>query len=183
MGLRLTNTADYAIRAMVHLACQPAGTVCLKDEVAGACKVPASFLAKILRRLVRADLLSSTRGAKGGFRLARDPATISLLEVVGAIEGPLTVAPCTACPCNCPWCGACPADAVWREAQQQVERVLAASSLDQLAERARERLGGLTERLYEASNAECIAGRNTGISGNPEPAAMDGAQDVTAPGT
>jgi len=163
MGLRLTSTADYAIRAMIHLACRPDGTVCLKNEIAAACKVPPSFLAKILRRLVQADLLSSTRGAKGGFRLARPPEEISLLEVVRAIEGPLAVAPCTACPCDCPWCGACPADSVWQQAQHAVEQVLSASSLAQLADSARQRLDEFADRVYEVSNKECLQLRGRSV--------------------
>ncbi|MDQ7006713.1 MAG: Rrf2 family transcriptional regulator [Acidobacteriota bacterium] len=155
MGLKLTTTADYALRAMIHMAFLPAEEPALKDAVARACHVPSSFMAKILRRLVRAGLLSSTRGAKGGFRLARPAGEISVLDVVTAIEGPLAVAPCSSCPCDCPWCGACPADEVWREAQAKVEEVLRSRTLGDMVDNPRPGTKHLGERIYEVSNGEC----------------------------
>ena len=77
MGLRITSAADYAIRAMIHLACLPEGSQSLRDEIAESQGIPSSFMAKILRSLVRAELLRSARGAHGGFALARHPHEIS----------------------------------------------------------------------------------------------------------
>jgi len=87
MTLRLTRAADYAILAMLHLGSLPDGGAALADDIARAHDIPASFLAKILRQLVKAGLLRSTRGAHGGFSLERTTAGISLLEIVEAIEG------------------------------------------------------------------------------------------------
>ena len=55
MGLRLTSAADYAIRAMIHLACLPDGGVALRSEIAEAQYIPTSFMAKILRSLVPSE--------------------------------------------------------------------------------------------------------------------------------
>ena len=82
MALRITKADDYAIRAMIHLACLPDGRVALRQQIAEAQNIPASFMAKILRRLVRASLLNSARGVNGGFALARPAAEISLLDIV-----------------------------------------------------------------------------------------------------
>ena len=82
MGLKLTKADDYAVRAMIHLACLPDGRVAMRHEIAEAQGIPSSFMAKNLRSLVRARLLHSSRGVNGGFGLARAAREISLLENV-----------------------------------------------------------------------------------------------------
>lgn len=81
----VTQTTEYALRAMVHLA-EVAGASCTSREIAHATGVPRSYLSKIMRSLVRASLVRSCRGKHGGFRLARDPVVISVLDIASAIE-------------------------------------------------------------------------------------------------
>ena len=85
MGLRLTRAADYAVRAMLHLGSLPEGGVALKDEIAHAQNIPPSFMAKILRQLVKTGLLRSARGVNGGFGLQRPAAEINLLDIIEGI--------------------------------------------------------------------------------------------------
>lgn len=80
----LSQTAEYALRAVVHLARHP-DEPCTVDSIAKATKVPLSYLAKIMQQLSRAGLATSQRGLHGGFILSRDPATISLFEPVDAV--------------------------------------------------------------------------------------------------
>ena len=97
MGLRFTSATDYAIRAMIHLACLPENGHALRDQIATSENIPSSFMAKILRSLVRAGLLNSARGVNGGFSLARDPEEVSLLDIVEAVvvygEGAIQIRP------------------------------------------------------------------------------------------
>ena len=132
MALRITKADDYAIRAMIHLACLPEGRVALRQEIAEAQGIPASFMAKILRRLVRASLLSSARGVNGGFALHRPPAEITLLEIVEAIDGPLGLTECTNAGEGCRYSCSCPALPVWVRVQESVREVLGAASLEAL---------------------------------------------------
>lgn len=132
MALRITKADDYAIRAMIHLACLPEGRVALRQEIADAQSIPASFMAKILRRLVRASLLTSARGVNGGFALARPPADISLLDIVEAIDGPLGLTECTDESGGCKFSCSCPALPVWVKVQEGVRDVLAGASLEAL---------------------------------------------------
>ena len=132
MGLRLTSAADYAIRAMIHLACLPEGGVALRSEIAEAQFIPTSFMAKILRSLVRARLLRSSRGVNGGFALARPTAEINMLEIVEAIEGPLAMTDCVPDPSGCGWSVDCPASTVWAKVQKNVRDTLRESSLEDL---------------------------------------------------
>jgi Rrf2 family protein len=132
MALRITKADDYAIRAMIHLACLPEGRVALRQEIAEAQRIPASFMAKILRRLVRASLLTSARGVNGGFALARPAVEVSLLDIVEAIDGPLGLAECVNNAEACTFACSCPARPVWVKVQAGVRDVLGAASLEDL---------------------------------------------------
>ena len=143
MGLRLTSATDYAIRAMIHLGCLPEDGQALRDEIARAENIPTSFMAKVLRRLVRAQLLRSSRGVHGGFTLARPGSEITMLEIVEAIEGPLGLIDCgieDGCDRSC----SCPAAPVWVHVQAQVESILAGTTLEDLVSAPR-RNGRVTE--------------------------------------
>lgn len=85
----LSQTVEYALRAMVHLAALDPETATNSQSIATATKIPHGYLSKVLRDLVVAKLVTSQRGPSGGFCLARQAAKISLLEVVNAVD-PLT---------------------------------------------------------------------------------------------
>ena len=80
---------------MIHIACIPEESIALSKDIIRVHNIPSSFAAKILRRLVKADLLVATRGTHGGFALSRPAGAITLLHVVEAIEGPLRMTDCT----------------------------------------------------------------------------------------
>ena len=81
----LSQTVEYALRAVVYLATQP-GKPATTEEVAGRTRVPAAYLAKILQGLSRSGLVRSQRGVGGGVTLDRDPALLTIFDVVNAVE-------------------------------------------------------------------------------------------------
>ena len=87
--MQITRQADYAIRAVRYLAKQDPNNRSATSRVATEMKIPPSFLAKIISQLSIAGLVHTSRGARGGVTLARDPIDISLLDVVEAIDGPI----------------------------------------------------------------------------------------------
>ena len=87
MPLGLSRASQYALRALVHLAHQPPGDAATVQAIAAAEDVPQPFLAKVIRRLVAEGIVTSNRGPGGGMRLARDPASIPVLEVVTSVDG------------------------------------------------------------------------------------------------
>jgi Rrf2 family protein len=89
-------------------------------------------MAKILRSLVRAQLLRSTRGVNGGFSLARQPAEITLLHVLEAIEGPLSLTDCVPNSEECAHSANCPANAVWSRVQDSIKEILRSTTLEDL---------------------------------------------------
>lgn len=98
--LRLSKKADYALIAMAHLAQQP-GSASAR-EIAETYDIPMELMAKVLQRLVRRGLLTSQQGARGGYRLSQAAESISLADVIQAIDGPVSV---TACSSDADCCG------------------------------------------------------------------------------
>ncbi len=93
--LKLTKKADYGLIAMRHLAEHGDLGACSAKDLAEMYGIPQEALAKILQKLVKAQLLVSQQGTNGGYTLARTPAEISALEVIRAIEGPLFITSCS----------------------------------------------------------------------------------------
>ena len=81
----ISLTVEYALRGVVWMASKP-GVSQTAREIAAATQVPAGYLSKILNTLVNAGIITSQRGLGGGFLLARDPAALSVLEVINAVE-------------------------------------------------------------------------------------------------
>lgn len=89
-----SQTVEYALRAVVWLSAHQKHPL-TTEQMAGPIKVPPSYLSKVLQLLVRAGLVESQTGPRGGYRLARPPAEVTILDVVNVIE-PLERI--TACP-------------------------------------------------------------------------------------
>jgi FeS assembly SUF system regulator len=91
--LRIGKLTDYAIIVLGYMAKQPARTYTATDLSAVA-SVAAPTVSKILKALTRAQLLKSTRGAKGGYQLAQPPEQTSVARIIYALEGPIALTEC-----------------------------------------------------------------------------------------
>ena len=87
--MRISAKVDYAVRALCELAAHEGDAPLKAERIAAAQDVPASFLINILADLKRAGFVRSVRGQVGGHRLARPPESISVADVIRAVEGPL----------------------------------------------------------------------------------------------
>jgi Rrf2 family nitric oxide-sensitive transcriptional repressor len=81
----LSDAGEYGLRAIVWMAQRPAEPQKVK-EIAEATKSAPGYLVKVLQELSKAGILSARRGSQGGFTLQRDPATLTVLEVISAID-------------------------------------------------------------------------------------------------
>lgn len=132
--IRLSRLADYGIVIMTHLA-RAAERQQAAPEVAMATQVPQPTVSKILKQLVRAELLVSHRGAHGGYGLAREPASISVAEVIEALDGPIALTSCIE-PGHAELCGLedlCPARANWRKINHAIRHALDGISVAEMA--------------------------------------------------
>ncbi len=81
----ISQTAEYALRAIVFLADQR-GTPRTTAQIAEVTQIPAGYLAKVMQSLSRVKLVHSQRGLNGGFTLTMDPSTLSMFDIIGAVD-------------------------------------------------------------------------------------------------
>lgn len=93
--MRLTHLADYAVVIMTAAARREAGARLSASALADETGVPLPTAQKLMGRLAAAGLLTSVRGASGGFALARAGSQISLADIIEAVEGPIAMTQCT----------------------------------------------------------------------------------------
>ncbi|HKS74012.1 MAG TPA: Rrf2 family transcriptional regulator [Terriglobales bacterium] len=131
----LSATSEYALRALAYLAAQPPGAALLGRDLAKAADVPANYLSKILLILRNAELVDTTRGLTGGYRLHRRAEEIFLIDVVELFDGVSRTKP--ACflrherPCSSE--SPCHAHNLWRDVQSRYLGFLVSTPLSALA--------------------------------------------------
>src|SRR5246500_5303356 len=128
---RLSKKADYGLIAMKHLAMHSDASISAR-EIAAEYHIPAELLAKVLQKLARKGLLVSQQGMNGGYVLARDPARISIVDVVEALEGPISITPCERGD-ECPQMQMCSVKDPLLKVKAKVVRVLGDTSIYELA--------------------------------------------------
>jgi Rrf2 family protein len=130
--LRLSKKADYALLAMRHLAAHRERGAMPARELAEAYDIPPELLAKVLQKLVRARLLASHQGIRGGYGLSRAASAISVADVIQAVDGPVTVTACSDTDHSCDQFSKCSIrDPLWR-VKDRILRALASTSVADL---------------------------------------------------
>jgi Rrf2 family protein len=134
--LRLSKKSDYALIAMKHLAIRPdGGGSASAREISEAYDIPLELLAKVLQRLVRARLLASEQGTRGGYRLGRNASLISVADVIQAVDGPVTVTACSTDDHNCDQYTKCSIrDPLWKIKNRIVEALSTVSVAEMAVE-------------------------------------------------
>jgi Rrf2 family protein len=136
--MKLTRAGEYAIRGVIGLALHyREDRTVLVSQVAAEQEVSAAFLAKIFQQLVKAGLMVSNRGARGGFALARGPKEITIKDVLEAIEGPTALNHCLLHEDRCKRADGCYMARVWREAQKGLLDVLEKTRISDVVENLR----------------------------------------------
>jgi Rrf2 family protein len=128
----LSQTSEYALRAAVILAGHPAGPL-TTQQIATAGQIPLDYLSKVLNLLGRSGIVLAARGKGGGFTLTSDPAAISVLAVINAVDPMRRI---RSCPLKLPEHARelCPLHRKLDQAVEQVEQAFASTSLAELVE-------------------------------------------------
>lgn len=87
--MRISRSTGYALLAVGYIAQHRDKKVILSNEISDKYEIPLEYLLKILQQLVRANVLRSKRGPRGGFSLSRPPNKITMLDVIEAVDGPM----------------------------------------------------------------------------------------------
>ena len=133
--MQITRQADYAVRAVMHLA-NNGDHRTATSTIAEEQRIPPSFLAKIISQLSIAGLLHTSRGARGGVTLAREPREITLLEVIEAIDGPIQLNECVGNTGTCAFDENCPLRPVWCDAQEELVNRLKGTTFANMIKKA-----------------------------------------------
>ncbi len=137
--LRIAKLTDYATSVMTLLAEAPE-RVHSASELAARARLESPTVAKLLKALGQAGLVESFRGANGGYRLARDPHDITVVDIITAIEGPIGVTECSLHDGLCDHESHCGVRGNWKRISEAVEAALRQIRLsDMLESPARER--------------------------------------------
>jgi len=131
--MQITRQADYALRTVVYLAGKPPEYRAATYVIAKEKQIPTSFLAKIISQLSIAGLISTSRGAHGGVCLARPANSISVLEVIEAIDGPIRINECTSNTSICPFTEECSMYDLWCAIRDELVNKLRETKLSQVA--------------------------------------------------
>src|ERR1700752_2088413 len=125
----LSKLADYGVLVATHLAAFPARQV-TAGAVAAATRLPQATVAKLLKSLAHAGLVTATRGPSGGYRLARRANATSVPAVVAAIDGDIGLTQCSVHVEECERTNYCPTRPHWAAINRAAGEALAAVSLD-----------------------------------------------------
>lgn len=122
--LRITKLTDYAVLVLSDMV-KAAGASRAARDIAESTRIPQPTVSKVLKLLARGALVESERGKNGGYRLARDAASISVADIVDVVEGPIAVTECSADQRGC--CdmeGRCPTETNWIRINDAIRQAL-----------------------------------------------------------
>ena len=135
--MKLSTRGRYGVRLMLDLALHYGeGPVLLKD-IAGRQGISEKYLWQLINPLKTVGLIGSTRGAHGGYVLARPPEEISLKEIVRVLEGSLCLVDCVENPAVCDRSQTCTSRDIWSEASNQISQILESMTLDKMVVKQR----------------------------------------------
>jgi FeS assembly SUF system regulator len=153
--LRMSKLTDYGTMVLAQLAASDAAWT-TAGQVAGATHLGPPTVSKLLKSLVHAGLVVSSRGVQGGYALARPAATISAAQILDALEGPVAITECSSSTGGCDLESYCRVGSAWQRINSSIRKALEDITLADLQNR-REPLPNLRADLRNA--AASIAAR------------------------
>ena len=130
--LRMGKMTDYATVVLASLAHEPTAARAAAD-LADRTRLTRPTVSKVLKGLQRAGMVISSRGAQGGYRLARRPDQITALEILDVFEGPIAITECSGASSTCGIERQCKVGSAWQRVNAAIRRALEDVTLHQLA--------------------------------------------------
>jgi len=132
--LKLSKKADYGLIAVKHLATHGAEGSCSATDIAELYGISTPLMAKVLQKLAKRGLVTARHGSSGGYQLARDASQITALEVINAIDGPLSITSCVTHRGQCYQTSTCTVREPLRRVNESILQVLGTVTISQLNE-------------------------------------------------
>jgi FeS assembly SUF system regulator len=127
----MSKLTDYGTVVLAHLAGNPGG-LASAAEVAAATGIGLPTVSKLLKLLAKSNLVTSTRGSHGGYRLSRDAGAISAANVIDALEGPVSITECSGSDSHCHFEAFCCVGGAWQRINVAIRAALEDISLQDL---------------------------------------------------
>lgn len=131
--IRITRQTDYGILLLAYLAGKPTSEVKTARDVARSFNLPLPMVSKIMKLLAKGGILISHRGVKGGYSLARNPAEITVGDVIRVLEGPIGMTECASSPGSCEQEPGCLVRGNWLRISTAVQQALEHIPLTEMA--------------------------------------------------
>ena len=127
--MKISTKVRYGLRIMMDIAQNGGEMPRPIADIAKAQNISEKYVSRLIIELRQAGMILSVRGAGGGYRLRRLPKHITLLEIIEAMEGEISVVECVACPKGCKKSGNCAAREVWLKLNTQIKKTLESITL------------------------------------------------------
>ncbi|MFQ5637501.1 MAG: RrF2 family transcriptional regulator [bacterium] len=134
MSIIFSRGCEYALQAMIYLAVQPSDTPVFQREISEALNIPPHYLGKVLQSLSRSRLVISQKGKAGGFMLGKPPKSITPLDIIQAVDGPVFFDDCILGFADCSDEEPCPVHSQWKKVKQQFILMLQNKNIHQLSQ-------------------------------------------------
>jgi Rrf2 family protein len=133
--LRLSKKTDYGLLALNYLASEAPAGVASARVIAEKYEIPVELLAKVLQQMARVGLVAAQKGAHGGYKLGRAASTITLADIVEAIDGPLAITACGRNDDPCDQYGSCTVRDPLSRVKDKILTVLQTTTLAEMGEK------------------------------------------------
>jgi Rrf2 family iron-sulfur cluster assembly transcriptional regulator len=135
MTVLFSKKCEYGIQAVLYMAAQNNGIIIPSDEISKKLKIPKEFISKILQSLTESGIIESKKGKAGGFKLAKHPSKIKLIDIVEAIDGLESFNSCVLGFPNCSPEKPCPVHNQWGELRTKAYDMLSNETIDKFKDR------------------------------------------------
>lgn len=136
--MKISTKGRYGLRILLDLALHESGSPRMIRDIAESQKISEKYISRLIIELRNAGMVKSIRGAKGGYKLARIPKYLTLLEIVEVMEGPIAIVECVDSSLSCMRQDLCAARKIWMRLNSEIRESLAKVSLQDMVDQSRQ---------------------------------------------
>lgn len=135
--MKISTRGRYGLRILLDLALHDNGSPRMIRDIAGSQRISEKYISRLIIDLRRAGMVKSIRGSRGGYRIARYPKNLTMLDVIEVMEGPVSIIDCVTTE-SCDRQRGCAVRSIWCDMNNQIRSALAAVTLQDVIDRQRE---------------------------------------------
>jgi len=143
MTVFFSKKCEYAIQAILLMSASENNSVHPSEEIAKKLNIPKEFISKILQSLTESGMIESKKGKAGGFKLAKHPSKIKLIDIVEAIDGLESFNSCVLGFPNCSADNPCPVHDKWGQLREKAYEMLSKENLEQFKEKTLDKINNI----------------------------------------